>query len=89
MARFIVVHSTAALSDQEEAVVGAKRMITSLPPDVKWLSSWLALKAPKMFCEWEGPDTDAILAALGPILEQMPVEAIHEVAPVDPHWYEE
>jgi len=42
-----------------------------------------------MFCEWEGPDTDAILAALEPVLEQTPVEAIYEVAHVDPRWYEE
>lgn len=89
MARFMVVHSTAALSDQEQAVAGAREMIASLPPDVKWLSSWLALKAPKMFCEWEGPDMDAILAALKPVLEQTPVEALYEVAHVDPRWYAE
>lgn len=89
MARFMVVHSTAALRDQEQAVAGAREMIASLPPDVRWLSSWLALKAAKMFCEWEGPDTETILAALKPVLEQMPVEALYEVAHVDPGWYEE
>ena len=89
MARYMVVHSTAGIKEQEEAVAGVKRMIHSLPPSTKWLNSWLALQSPKMFCEWEAPDRDSLLAALGPVTQNLPVETIYEVAHVDPRWYEE
>jgi len=42
-----------------------------------------------MFCEWEAPDTDTLLAALEPVTEVTPVEGIYEVAHVDPAWYED
>ena len=89
MARYIVVHSTGGITDQEQAVAAAKRMIRSLPLATKWLNGWLALQEAKMFCEWEAPDTDALLAALEPIAESLPVETIYEVAHVDPRWYQE
>jgi len=89
MPRYIVVHSTAGITDQEEAVVAVRKMARSLPPDTKWLNSWLALQRVKMFCEWEAPDTDTLLAALEPVTEVTPVEGIYEVAHVDPSWYEE
>lgn len=89
MPRYIVVHSTTGITDQEEAVAGVRKMSRSLPADTKWLNSWMALQKPKMFCEWEAPDTETLLAALEPVLESTPVEAIHEVAHVDPSWYED
>jgi hypothetical protein len=89
MPRYLVVHSTAGISDQEEAVAGARRLVRSLPPGTKWLNSWLALQKAKMFCEWEAPDTDTLLTAMEPVTESTPVEAIYEVACVDPAWYEE
>ena len=89
MPRYIVVHSTAGVTDQEEAVAGVRKLVRSLPPDAEWLNSWLALQRTKMFCEWEAPDTDTLLAALEPVTESTPVEAIYEVFYVDPHWYEE
>jgi hypothetical protein len=87
MPRYIVVHSTAGITDQEQAILGVERMTSSLPPEAKWLNSWLALQRAKMFCEWEATDTDTLLAALEPILEDVPVEGIYEVAHVDPSWY--
>ncbi|MDH4208463.1 MAG: DUF4242 domain-containing protein [Anaerolineae bacterium] len=89
MPRYLVIHSTAGLTDQEEAVAGARRLARSLPPESKWLNSWLALEKAKMFCEWEAPDTDTLLDALEPVMESTPVEAIYEVAVVDPAWYKE
>ncbi len=89
MPRYIVVHSTGGITDQEEAVAAVRKMLHILPPEAKWLNSWLALQRAKMFCEWEAPDTDTLLVALEPILENVPVEGIYEVAPVDPSWYED
>jgi hypothetical protein len=85
----MVVHSTAGITDQEVAVAGARKLVRSLPPETKWLNSWMALQKAKMFCEWEAPDTDTLLTAMEPVTESTPVEAIYEVAPVDPAWYEE
>ncbi len=89
MSHYIVVHSTVGITDQEEAVAGARRLVRSLPAGTKWLNSWLALQRAKMFCEWEAPDTDTLLSALEPVMESTPVEAIYEVAHVDPSWYKE
>ena len=89
MPRYIVVHSTAAVRDQEQAVLGIQNMVRSLPAGAQWLNSWLALQKAKMFCEWEASDTDTLLAALEPVLEDTPVEAIYEVAHIDPSWYVE
>jgi len=89
MPRYLVVHSTAGITDQEEAVAAARKLARSLPPETKWLNSWLALQKPKMFCEWEAPDTETLLAAMEPVTESTPVEAIYEVAQVDPAWYKE
>lgn len=89
MPRYLVVHSTAGITDQEEAVAGARKLVRSLPPETEWLNSWLALQKPKMFCEWEAPDTETLLAAMEPVTESTPVEAIYEVAHVDPAWYKE
>jgi hypothetical protein len=89
MPRYMVVHSTAGITDQEVAVAGARKLVRSLPPETKWLNSWMALQKAKMFCEWEAPDTDTLLTAMEPVTESTPVEAIYEVAPVDPAWYEE
>jgi hypothetical protein len=89
MPRYLVIHSTAGVTDQEEAVANARKLVRSLPPETKWLNSWLALQRAKMFCEWEAPDTDTLLAAMEPVTENTPVEAIYEVAYVDPGWYNE
>jgi hypothetical protein len=89
MARYIVVHSTGGVTDQEEAVVAARKLARSVPEGCKWINSWLALQRAKMFCEWEAPDTDTLLAALEPVTEVTPVEGIYEVAHVDPAWYED
>jgi len=89
MPRYIVVHSTEGITDQEEAITGARKLARSLPPHTKWVNSWLALERAKMFCEWEAPDTDTLLAAMEPVTGVTPVEAIYEVAHVDPAWYEE
>jgi len=89
MPRYMVVHSTAGITDQEEAVAGARKLVRSLPPETKWINSWMALQKAKMFCEWEAPDTDTLLTAMEPVTASTPVEAIYEVAPVDPAWYEE
>jgi hypothetical protein len=88
MPRYMVVHSTGGITDQEEAVAAARKLVSSLPPESKWLNSWLALEKAKMFCEWEAPGTDALSAVLEPVAGIMPVEAIYEVAQVDPSWYE-
>jgi hypothetical protein len=89
MPRYMVVHSTAGITDQEEAVAGARKLMRSLPPEAKWINSWLALEKAKMFCEWEAPDTDTLLGAMEPVTANLPVEAVYEVAPVDPSWYVE
>ena len=52
MPRYMVVHSTAGITDQEEAVAGARKLVRSLPPETKWINSWMALQKAKMFCEW-------------------------------------
>lgn len=89
MPRYLVVHSTTGITDQEETVEAARKLVRSLPPDTKWLNSWMALQTAKMFCEWEAPNTDTLLAALEPVTPSTPVEAIYEVAHVDPAWYKE
>jgi len=89
MPRYMVVHSTTGITDQEEAVEAARKLVRLLPPETRWLNSWLALQKAKMFCEWEAPDTDTLLAALEPVTPSTPVEAIYEVAQVDPAWYKE
>jgi hypothetical protein len=89
MPRYIVVHSTAGITDQEETIAAVRKMVRTLPSDTEWMNSWLALQRAKMFCEWEAPDTDTLLDALEPILEDTPVEGIYEVSQVDPSWYED
>ena len=89
MPRYLVIHSTTGITDQEQAVAAARKLARSLPPETKWVNSWLALERAKMFCEWEAPDTDTLLAAMEPVTGVTPVEAIYEVAHVDPAWYEE
>ncbi len=89
MPRYIVVHSTIGVTDQEEAVIRIQKMARSLPAGAKWLNSWLAMQRPRMFCEWEASDTDTLLTALEPVLEESPVEGIYEVAHIDPSWYAE
>ncbi len=89
MPRYMVVHSTGGITDQEEAVAAARKLVRLLPPECKWMNSWLALEKAKMFCEWETPDTDALLAVMEPVTGVMPVEAIYEVAHVDPSWYKD
>jgi hypothetical protein len=89
MPRYIVVHSTTGITDQEVTVEAARKLVRSLPPDTKWLNSWMALQTAKMFCEWEAPNTDVLMAALEPVIPSTPVEAIYEVAHMDPAWYKE
>jgi len=89
MPRYIVVHSTTGITDQEETVEAARKLVRMLPPETKWLNSWMALETAKMFCEWEAPNTNALLAALEPVTASTPVEAIYEVAHVDPTWYKQ
>lgn len=89
MPRYMVVHSTAGITDQEEAVAAARKLVRSLPAETEWLNSWLALEKARMFCEWEAPDTDTLLKALDPVTGNLPIEAVHEVAQIDPAWYRE
>jgi hypothetical protein len=87
MARFIVVHGTPEQATQDELIRGAKKVTASLPTDTKWLNSWSAGKAEKLFCEWEAPDAEAIRASLKPVTDLFPIDEIHEVVWINPEWY--
>ena len=88
MTRFIVIHGTPAEGTQEELIAVAKKLYASLPDDIKSLNSWwLAGENGKLFCEWEAPDEDAIVALCEPVNEYFPVESIHLVTWLNPAWY--
>jgi hypothetical protein len=87
MARYLVVHTMPAGATQDHVIGAAKRLVASLPPGIEWLNSWAAGEAETLFCEWEAENEETLLAALEPIKGLFPVEAMHEVAWIDPAWY--
>ena len=87
MFRYLVVHGTPPDATQEQVIAAAREVVASLPPGARWLNSWAAGEAEKMFCEWEAEDEQALRAALKPTEELFPVEAVHLVTWIDPGWY--
>lgn len=66
MARFIVIHMTPEKVTQDEIVEGGRKVAASQVRGARWLNSWVAGEAEKLFCEWEAPDADAVRASLEP-----------------------
>lgn len=87
MARYIVIHNV-LVETQDQAVTGLRQLAASLPTGVEWVNSWWVAETGQMLCEWEAPDDGAIRDALAPFQEHAPIERIHEVEQIDPHWYD-
>lgn len=87
MAGFIVIHMTPETVTQDKIVEGGRKVVASQVRGARWLNSWVAGEAEKLFCEWEAPDANAVRASLEPAKEIFPIEAIHEVQWVNPEWY--
>lgn len=52
---------------------------------VTWVHSFVTPDHKKAFCIYDGPSPEAIRRAAG--LNDLPVEAIHEVSVLDPYFY--
>ena len=52
---------------------------------VTWVHSFITPDHKKAFCIYDGPSPEAIRRAAG--LNDLPVEAIHEVSVLDPYFY--
>jgi hypothetical protein len=88
MFRYLVIHTMPPNATQDQVIAAAQKVVASLPPEARWLNSWAAGEAEKMFCEWEAQDEEALHAALEPVKELFPVEALYLVTWIDPAWYE-
>jgi hypothetical protein len=90
MARFLVIHRVSSSEiSQDELFKRARGVITSLPPETKWLNSWwVAGESPMLFCEWEAPDADVVRASVGQVEDVFPIQSLQEVEWIDPEWYQ-
>ena len=87
MARFLLIHGAVTDATQQQIIGAARKVMASLAPGAKWLNSWVAPGVWTLFCEWEAPDADAVVASLESAKDLLPIEAIHEVEWIDPEWY--
>jgi len=87
MARFIIIHTVKENVSQDEVVDVAKKVMRSLPADLKWLNSWFIPTEYRLICEWEGESESAVRTAVELVSDVWPIEIIHEVVHVDPDWY--
>ena len=88
MARFLVFHTGTEVISQEQIVAAARQLQSSLPEGLQWLNSWFVPSEYRMICEWEGADKTRLQTFLAQAMPLLPVEAIHEVEPIRPEWYE-
>ncbi len=51
MARFIAIHMTPEKVTQDEIVEGGRKVAASQVRGARWLNSWVAGEAEKLFCE--------------------------------------
>lgn len=89
MARFIVIHMTPEKVTQDEIIEAGRTVVASQVRGARWLNSWVAGEAEKLFCEWEAPDAEAVRASMKPVIHLFPVKEMHEVIWVNPEWYAE
>jgi hypothetical protein len=90
MPRFLVTHEVRRVYESQEAWVGdweglKRRSLAAI--GVTWLSSWYSAEGQRLYCEWEGPDAQAIRACFGDeTLDMAPITRIDEVVAFDPAW---
>ena len=86
MARFIVVHKLPTVATQDEIIAAGKAIVTTSLNGCEWLRGWVVPEDDRLLCEWEAPEEGAIQTALKGV-KLFPVEAIHQVAVIDPTWF--
>lgn len=86
---FIVTHKPTESYTQEEGIAAAKKLMASLPKDVKWQMSWLIPEEAVMLCHGDAPHSDAIRAALDQsgTSQLLPIVQMRGAFELDPHWY--
>lgn len=88
MPRFIVFHkSLIADGSQDQLLEYGRKVLAGLAPGAEWLNSWWDAEEGRLICEWEAPTAEALRASVEPISDSLPIEALHEVQPIDPQWF--
>ena len=79
MPRFIAIHNMPY--NEEQIIATAKNMPSQLPPNLSWNLTYCAFDDGKFFCEWEGPDKEAIEQVFK--ASQIPYEAVYPIRLLD------
>ena len=89
MAQFILIHTRAIEEVAQDTTFKLFHALVKVQvPGTKWLGSWMAVDASRLFCLWEAPDEEHIHTALGPErLAMLPIQAAYEVVAIDPAFF--
>ena len=88
MARYLVAHNVVSMyEDQEDWIRDWRGLRRRARGEARWTSTWYCAETSRMYCEWDAPDGDAIVACFTPAeLRMAPIVSLEEVVHVDPAW---
>jgi hypothetical protein len=88
MAYYLLVHSVSEYpGTQDEWVKSWSAVHQRASESTRWIHSFFDAEAGKLYCEWEAENPEDILKCISDDqLRMAPIEAIREIAIIDPEW---
>jgi Nickel responsive protein SCO4226-like len=85
---FILTHGPVGEFTQERLIECGRKLMSSLPKDVRWLQGFYIPEEDSLVCHWDAPTSEAVRA----LLDQsgldgiFPIMKIQEAVEVPPEW---
>ncbi|TFH32817.1 MAG: hypothetical protein E4G99_12295 [Anaerolineales bacterium] len=91
MAHYLIVHNVESYpSSQDEWIDTMRRLRLRACGEVTWLHSFFEPGTGKLYCQWQAPDLDSVIACLTEeTLALAPIASTSEVVLVDAAWLDE
>lgn len=88
MPQYLLIHDVKIYPESQDEWINLwKKIRERACGDSKWLHSFFEPESGRMYCEWEAPDVDSILACLSEeVLENAPIISTSEVVLFDVSW---
>jgi hypothetical protein len=91
MPHYLLVHEVHEYPGTQDAWVESWRQLRARAcGEARWLHSFFDAERNHLYCEWDAPDTDLIMACFShDQLASAPILEIREIAIFDPSWLDE
>lgn len=85
---FILVHQPIGEFSQERLTECGRKLMASLPKDVKWQQGWYIPETDSLLCHWYAPSSENVRSLLDKagLSQLFPVVKVEEAIELPPEW---